>query len=412
LISGAFVLAFRTAVVRSKHVFVSLIVVIVGASASAASSEMRPQVFSFLLFAVTIIILQRFRERGGRVLWLLPPLILIWANLHVVFMAGLALIAIESVVAALTPPQWAYDRQLPRLKASLQLGGIAVVSALAALVTPNGVELYLYPFRLLLDPNTARLLNEYMPPSFNELTGMSFLALLILAVIGLAFSRRRTTLRDFVYVVFFAAAAFKSQRHQVLFAIAAAGPIALWLSYAQESVEGWISQTRLLSPARIGAWSILSLFAATLFCWRISDAVGRNPFDYMNMSEMFPHAACDFIEASDLSGHMYNQYNYGGYLMWRLWPKHRVFVDSRQEPFLRGTFEAEQIATNCLKPGDWESTFKNYDINFAILHPTTMLAAALQDRADWVCVYADDQAMIFVRDIPANAEVIRSAGGG
>jgi hypothetical protein len=62
---------------RSGRALVSFVVVAAGACASAAASEMRPQVFSFVFFALAVLILQRFHERGSRVLWLLAPLFLI-----------------------------------------------------------------------------------------------------------------------------------------------------------------------------------------------------------------------------------------------------------------------------------------------------------------------------------------------
>jgi len=411
LICGAFVLTFRMALARSGRALTSFVVVAAGACASAAASEMRPQVCSFVFFALAVLILQRFHERGSRVLWLLAPLFLIWANFHGVFIAGLAMIALEVLVALLAPPEWALGRRLPRLASAGALAAVGAACALLALVSPNSTELYRYPIRVMANPETTRLINEWTAPTFQDWTGRSLLALLGMAAVGLASLRGRPALRDFAYVALFAAASLLSRRQAVLFSIACAAPIALWLSSARDEAALWLSKRRLHSIARRTAWAVLTILVLTLFVWRVSDARGRTAFDYMNTSEVFPAAACDFIQASRIAGPMFNDYNYGGYLIWRLWPEHRVFVDGRTEPFLQGTFEESKYASDCAGPGVWQAVFEKYGINFAVLNRAAALASVLAERSDWVRVYGDDKAIVFVRNIPANSAVIEAARG-
>ena len=410
LISAAFVLAFRNALSRSGRVLSSFLVVAAGASAAAGSSEMRPQVFSFVFLALTVLVLQQYHERGGRILWLLAPLMVVWVNLHSVFLVGLALIALEALLAALAPPKWALGRPFPRFAAAGPLVAVAVVSGLLALVNPNGAGPFVYPFHVMHDPQATRLTNEWTSPNYHEWTGRSLLVLMGLAAIGLASLPGRPALRDFAYVAVFAVASLLSRRNSTLFAIACAGPIALWLASAESAVRSWLSLRSLERAADRAVWGILAALVALLFLWRVSDAQGRRPFDYMNMSEVFPAQACDFIAASHLSGPMFNEYNHGGYLIWRLYPQHRVFVDSRQEPFLGGAFEEWMYASNSAGPGVWQEVFDRRKINFAVLSPASALVSVLAERRDWVCVYQDDKAVIFVRNIPANAAVIRAAG--
>lgn len=409
LISGAFLLAFRTALARSKSVLASFMVVAAGASASAAAAEMRPQVFSFVLLALTVIILQRYHEKGGKIIWLLPPLMLLWVNLHAIFLIGIALIGFEAVIALIAPPKWVNEAKSTRFAAVLPLVGVLFASVLLTLINPNGITPYVYPFKVMSHSAAMALTNEWTPPSFDEWTGRSLLVLLGLAVVGLI-SVQRPTLRDFAYVAIFAAAALRSQRHEVIFSIVAAGPIALWLSHAIRQCENWFTKRYLDIIAGRLVWGILAVLVGVLFVWRVSDAQGKTAFDYMNTSEMFPTKACDFVEVLPVSGPMYNDYNYGGYLIWRLWPEHKVFVDSRQEPFLNGTFEEEREATNYPEKGTWQKTFAKYKINFAVLNPYSPLAHVLMDRSDWVCVFADDTGIVFIRDIPENAAAIQAAG--
>lgn len=409
LISGAFLIAYLTALRRSKSTLASFLVIAAGASASASSAEMRPQVFSFVLLALLVVILQRYRDHGGRVIWLIPPMMLLWVNLHAIFLIGIAVIFLEIVVGLLTPTERVNRSVNARVKYILPLVMVLGASILLTLINPNGLTPYIYPFHVLKNSGAMTSTVEWTPPDFNEWTGRALLVLWGFAIIGLI-SHRRPTLRDLAYVAIFGIAALRSQRHAVLFSLAAAGPIAIWLAHIINKTSVRLSNWRLDRPLKWSVWTVLSILVAVLFIWRISDAQGKRPFDYMNTSEVFPAAACDFLQTSNLTGPMYNDYNYGGYLIWRLWPKHRVFVDSRQEPFLNGTFEEERTATNCLEPDAWKRVFAKHKINFAILQPEVVLAEEIQKSPDWVCVYADDKAMIFVHNTPENAAVLASAG--
>ncbi len=401
LISGAFLIAFKLAINRSGRLFSAFVATAAGAAASAGASEMRPQVFSLLLFAILVWILHRYHNHGGRLIWLLAPVTLLWANLHGAFIIGLVLIAMETVIAFIVPPDWSKEKRLPRIAAALPLAIVGLISALLGLINPNGKELYLYPIHVVGNAGTTRLIAEWTSPSFHEMTGRSLMVFMGLAAIGLAFMRRPPKLRDSIYVVFFAAATLLSRRQAVLFAIACAGPVACWLSSAQDETARWLSEYRMRTVVNKAVWGVLILLILVLCIWRISDVNGRNPFDYMNKTEVFPLEACDYILASDISGPMFNDYNYGGYLIWRLWPKYKDFIDGRTEPFLNGAFEDSNAALNCAGPGTWQAIFDKYHINFAVLNPGVPLASVLADRADWACVYADKKAVVFVRKTTA-----------
>jgi hypothetical protein len=415
LISGAFLIAFAEAFRRSRSLIAAFIVISIGASASAASAEMRPQVFSFVLVAVIMLLLQRYHERGGRSIWLIAPIMMLWINLHAIFLIGFVLIFIEAVAGIISPPEWAINGSSPRLRAAVPLVLIAIVSAALTLINPNGITPYVYPLHVLRQADAMKYTSEWNPVNLHELTGQSFAVLIALAVLGLTFMRRRPAVRDCICVAVFAIAAMRSQRNETLFALVAAGPITLWLTYSLNRLREKLSKWMLDKAANKTAWAILGILAIILFIWRVSNAQGKTPFDYMNTSEVFPAAACDYIELSNISGPMYNDYNYGGYLIWRLWPKHKVFVDSRMEPFFNGAFEESNIATNELVQGYWKKVFAKHKINFAVLSPEDPLAGTLQKQPDWVCVFPDTifpdtKGVVFVHKTPENKAIIDESG--
>jgi len=388
LIVAAFAIAFALAVKKSGSSFAAFVVTAAGAAASAGGSEMRPQVYSFLLFAVLMVLLEKWRKSGGRAIWAAVPLIFVWANLHGAFLVGIVVIVIELVAAIISPPGWARQKPNPRLAAAVPIVGVLVLSLLAALVNPNGVQLYVYPLKVLGgSSNTTKVITEWMRPSLNEWTGRALVVLIGLGIVGMVVGRRKVELRDAVCFVFFALAAVVSRRQAVFLSIACAAPIAAWLSGVD---------VHMRASAKKVLWAILALLVVVLFGWRMHDAWGRSPFDYMNKSEVFPSEACDYILHNKLNGNMFNDYNYGGYLIWRLWPRHKVFVDGRLEPFVGGALEEEYAATN----GDemvWRRIVKKYDIGFAVVNPDVPLAEILSNSPDWDMAYGDEKALVFLR---------------
>lgn len=408
LMSAAFFIAFRMALVRSRNVPASFIVVMVGVSAAAYFTEVRPHVYTAFFFALAVVILTRFHQRGGRIIWLLPPLILVWANFHGGVIAGLALIALETFIALVSPPDWAREHKYPRLAAAVPLLGVFVAAALLALVNPNGTWVYRYSI-MILGHSSVKSINEWASPSFHEAMGQFLIVFFGLIAVGLAMLPRRPSFRDFCYVVCFAAASLVARRNIVFLVIACSAPIALWLSCAMNQAESWLTVRRMAGHVRVAAWILITILVATSVGIRIADARGKMPFDYMVNSGKFASAACDFLESHKISGPMFNDINYGGYLMFRLWPKHQVFVDTRIEPFIGGAWEDAVNAIYCTSPGSWQQVFDNYDINFAVLSPCAPLSSVLRERSDWVCVYHDEKAVIFIRDTQENASVIEAS---
>jgi len=120
----------------------------------------------------------------------------------------------------------------------------------------------------------------------------------------------------------------------------------------------------------------------------------------------------DFIQQTGLQGPLFNLYNDGGYLLWRLWPQERVFVDARAEVYQGRPFkELFAIVSN---GSDADKLINNtYRFNYMVLgyHPDSLfqwilplLKKLAADR--WPLVYWDDTVVIFVRPIPANKDII------
>jgi hypothetical protein len=110
---------------------------------------------------------------------------------------------------------------------------------------------------------------------------------------------------------------------------------------------------------------------------------------------IFPVAAVDYIEQQDLRGNIYNLYQWGGYLIWRLYPKEDVFIDGRADVY-GDKFIEEYLEVYRVRKG-WRDVLERYNVNSIIIEKDSTFATLLAESPDWQQVYADELAVVFIR---------------
>lgn len=180
--------------------------------------------------------------------------------------------------------------------------------------------------------------------------------------------------------------------------------------------------SRNLSEVRYKKWTnilaVTCLASAVLyFSWNMH----RTGFKVLKGISA-PVGATDFIENNKLSGNMFNDYAYGGYLTWRLYPGQKTFIDTRGLNInVRDEYgwimNAEEIDTSedngvTTRRQLWELLLKHYKINFVLLtvvnpfYQIQPLILKLAENDHWVSVYCDNQNVIFVRNDIVNKQII------
>ncbi|MGA2376644.1 MAG: hypothetical protein ABSF72_14075, partial [Candidatus Sulfotelmatobacter sp.] len=212
-IAAVFAWTFRLLLRRGTNILVALLLVLLAASAAMIHFLARPHVVSWLFTLAWFWILdsseisflasdpKSFATSGtnrGRVLmlWLLPPLMLVWVNVHGGFLVGFALLAIYWCSAAwqwLRPSGDRFDDVLRKIRAGrlvrvLILTGI--LSGLATLVNPYGFQLYVHIYRYLTSRFLMDHINEFQSPNFHYVAQKCFAGLLLLTLVALAAKRR------------------------------------------------------------------------------------------------------------------------------------------------------------------------------------------------------------------------------
>ena len=106
---------------------------------------------------------------------------------------------------------------------------------------------------------------------------------------------------------------------------------------------------------------------------------------------MFPIDAVQWLKNHPQKGHMLNDFNWGGYILLETWPEYQIFMDGHTHIYGEAlTREYEQVVT--ISQG-WESVLKKYQIEWAILPTSSMLAEALSEDG-WKTLYNDKNAVI------------------
>ena len=418
-IGGATLLSLATAVTfaATTALVLRLIVRELGAGLAAvlglvvvvAAQErvtLRPELLTFLLLTAVLSVLDYGKRSEGRGLFLLVPLMIVWTNMHALFVIG-AFAIVCAMLDALPVP----SRRL------LIWGGAALASVV---INPFGVQGALFPLTLMsrIDGSNPvfQIVGEFESPFAPGATEVSIVAYkALLAIGGLAaaaamiFGRRR----EWGGVVFVAGLAWLSisaRRNVALFAIGSAPFVARWLAVG----AGRMLQSRLATgpvPA-IGTTMAAALIAASV----VSGAFYRfdnspQEFGAGVIEGTFPIRAAAFARAASLPGKLYNDMGAGGYLAWDDPIGDGVFIDGRLEVY--DTAFVTDFATARDTPSRWQVDADRRGIQTAIIfhrfEPSLQQIGRISRDPAWTLVYADEVAVIFVRTQGTEAALTRAA---
>jgi hypothetical protein len=150
-------------------------------------------------------------------------------------------------------------------------------------------------------------------------------------------------------------------------------------------------------PGDKGVYLVHWLVAAMAF-GVVTPAIMATDWEFKRREALLPIAAVDFIEAHDLKGRMFNDYGAGGYLISRLHPGRKVFIDGRADLY-GDTFFKDYLAIMRTK-GDWRGLLAKWDIDYALVRTTDSIRTGLARSRSYAEVYKDEKFAILVRRIP------------
>ncbi len=349
----------------------------------------RMLMFGWLCMVGLLLVLDRF-QRTGKGLWLLPPLFALWINLHGSWVFGMVVLGII-IASGLVEGEWGLVVARRWTPGELKKLLLALAASLAALfVNPFGYKLLLYPFDLLFrQPSNMKYIEEWQPVNFNIWIGGLALAVIFALLAAALFSRRKWKL-DEVLLTAFALWAALSHVRLLFFAGLILVPILgqrlnLFPPYERERDKPWLNAGIMAGMVGLTIFSFPS--GATL---------------QQQVSGEYPTAALVFMQRQHITGRIFNQYGWGGYMEWYA-PELKPFIDGRADIFVyNGTFY-DSLKITSLKESF--AILDKYKIEYVLLKPNQPLAYLLYHSSAWRLIYEDKVAKLYQR-VPAAATTL------
>lgn len=389
---------------RGVGLWIALAVVLAVVSASSIHYLARPHVFSLLFLTTALWLLDEDRRRATRAVWLLVPLTALWANFHGGFVAWFAVLGILLATEALQHHGAAVRRY----------GALAGLCALSTLLNPYGWRLHEHILRYLTSSWILDNVQEFQSPRIRSESTLVFAALLLIGVALASRSLARRQWFEGCLVLVWGFAALRSARHIPLFAVVAAPVV------ATECALWWVraaAQARTRSVRRV-FWELgqdlgrsrrASLWMPALGALALAGIISGAPVTDFPKARFPVEAVARNLDRLTRPVHVLTSDQWADYLIYRLYPRQRVFFDGRSDfygPSVGADYQALLSATR-----RWRMVLDEYAFQVALVPADWPLNSLLANDPQWRDVYHDSVAHLFVRQPSGLKENARSVEG-
>ena len=354
--------------------------------AGGVSIGPRMLLFGWLCMVGLLLILDHF-QRTAKGLWLLPPLFVIWINLHGSWVFGMAVILL-TIASGFLEGQWgkvqARRWSRPELCSLLIAGGVSVAGLF---VNPFGYHLALYPFDLLFrQASNLKHIDEWQPVNFSTKQGWLALILILVLLAAAWFAKHRWRLSEVMLAAF--ALWFALSHVRLLFFAGIILP-----SLLAPCLQVFTPYDRSIDRPWLNAAVMASLAGAFFYFFPTQAYLGEK------IRAVYPEAAIKFMQRQQIQGRIFNNYGWGGYMEWTA-PDLKPFIDGRADIFVyNGTFDDYDEVAGAKRPLE---ILNKYRFDYVLFNPDTPLAYLLAHSKDWRSMYSDKTAVLYQR-VPATA---------
>ena len=397
---------------RKANPVTAIVVTIVAAVTSSVHWLARPHLFTLLFAILFFAALERVREgqtRWGRVpyLALLPVATILWTNLHGGFFVGIVLVgtygAGELARMALTADR---ESRGPAWQRAIRYFGCAGACLAASLINPYTYHLHVHLFEYLRDPYASTHIIEFFSLSFHHPVAIFFESMLLLSAVAVFWYARQGRYTESLLLLVFGHLALLAARNIPIFMLVAAplvaGLVQAWLNRLPElELAEWVRRVaakyneiaaRTAETDQIPRFHLVSVLGVAVVAALLFAPAPPKKFRAEYDPQSHPAKAIEALKQMR-EPRIFTNDVWGGYLIWRLYPSDKVFVDGRSD-FYGSAFEEKYIDVLNVKY-DWERILSGFGVDTILLPTNAPLAGALKESSRWHVVYDDGVALIF-----------------
>lgn len=365
----------------------------------------RPELFSYIFFALCILLVLEAREKGGawlrRLPWAASIMMILWVNIHAGYVYGIGVFAL-----LLGGALW--NKENPSFIRSLAL--TLLVSSLSLGINPFGYKI-LYPIieHLSFQTHTLSLVDEFTPTPTKDM--QNFWIMYACTGIGLVYG----TLKKVPGIRFWTPATllFLIWGSVYIRNIAISAFIAL-------PFFGWLVSS-CLTNRRYRHITLALIMLLGVSNYKI---ISKKWTDTRPMRNSFPERACEFVSRVNIQGNMFNSYGFGGYIAWRLGPDRKIFMDGRYIflPLLEKLNHLRKSEGSLAQTISlYQEFFSSHNVAYAICryqdsgfkltNATVPFHLSVYNvyfpRSQWALIYWDDTALVFVKRDSMNDAIVK-----
>lgn len=418
----AFYILLKDSLRPNRNYIVSIIVMSVVVMIARHRFVERPDTFLMVFLSFSIFSLNAFVYDNKRYLYALPFVHMIWANSH----SSINLMAIpflSFIIGGLLQRylaekgfRFSNTPSVPQLKAIIL---VFVLSVVASLLNPNFIGQYTYGPDILSSAWKHKIM-EFFPPTWKT-EKWPYLITVTLAIIftfewfkayrlkGPLAKRERPSLIPIILVIPFIVLAFSAVRFISILGIVAGPVLAKSLSALLNS-ERW-NRFFLKKGALVAVAAWMPIYAI-LVLPRIDTSIDFKSFGFGIVDSSIPEGALSYMDRNGIMGRVFNEFGWGGYIVWRDFPRREVFIDPR-------TQLSSEIMDNFFlaadKPAVLDYLEKRYGFESVLIAYPSFVPPAISEKEEdaallnpkWALVYWDDQALVYLKRGGKYASIIK-----
>jgi hypothetical protein len=398
VIAATFTIVLMHTLWRGANVLFALALTLMAVNASDIHFHARPHIFTMLFAAMAMWLIDADRRRRTRALWLLVPITVLWTNLHGGFLALFAILGLLVVGSLIESFLW-NEFASSRKSDALRYGLLGAACAGASLLNPYGIKLHLFIREYLSSDTIRNGVQEFQSPSFRSESMFHYMFILFLALALTAPLLKKRRLAEVLWIWFWAYNSLVSVRHVPLFLIVtvpivAAEVTSKWNQWVQtqpaRSIVGTLQAVTTQGQCgklRIGLWAPAVVVALAL------SHSSNWPENFLDGS--FPVKIVEKHAGEIAASRVYTSDKWAGYLIYKNYPRQRVFFDDRHQYF------GDAIIRDYIRIGagspDWRKLLDSYSLNMALCPADSPLSALLKIDPDWKVADGDGKIILFRR---------------